>query len=219
MSEAPSFFRSSRFFLLLPIAFLSGLATFCYLKIRDLIRSNELVNHTHAVKSTLEMSFSLLKDAETGQRGYLLTRDTIFLQPFHSTIQKIDQVMNRLDSMVKDQPEQAQSLNRYHRQVYTRLGFLKYMIKETRVHPGMVDKAKVMQGKILMDSARSQISKMERSGDVLLHGQLTLLERETRLTPTFYITLVLCVIVLLAYWYWLIIQELTLSQRLHVPWK
>ncbi len=53
-----------------------------YISIQKLSNQAEWVNHTNVVIQKAEKAFSLLKDAESGQRGYLLTGSTIFLMPF-----------------------------------------------------------------------------------------------------------------------------------------
>jgi hypothetical protein len=44
-----------------------------YMGIQRLIEANRLVIHTHEVRETLEDVLSLLQDAETSQRGFVLT--------------------------------------------------------------------------------------------------------------------------------------------------
>ena len=53
-----------------------------YQKINQYNRSVDAVIHTNLVKSKIVAVFANLNDAQSGQRGYLLTRDTAFLQPF-----------------------------------------------------------------------------------------------------------------------------------------
>ena len=43
--------------------------------VREIATNVEWVSHTHEVLAKLEAALSSLKDAETGQRGYLLTGD------------------------------------------------------------------------------------------------------------------------------------------------
>ena len=50
-----------------------------YLNTRQLVYNNRLVQHTFQVISQLELTLSLLKDTETGQRGYLITHDPAYL--------------------------------------------------------------------------------------------------------------------------------------------
>ncbi len=52
-----------------------------YISIESLISSAERVNHTNLVIGELENTISATKDAETGQRGYLLTGRDEFLDP------------------------------------------------------------------------------------------------------------------------------------------
>ena len=63
----------------------SVLSWFC---IRNLLKSSELVDHSNLVATKLENVISSLKDAETGQRGYLLTGTTEYLQPYNGAQKK-----------------------------------------------------------------------------------------------------------------------------------
>ncbi|SHN07139.1 CHASE3 domain-containing protein [Chitinophaga sp. CF418] len=53
-----------------------------FFSIRNLLQSAFWVDHTNAVIYRLENTLSFMKDAETGQRGYLLTGDEDFLEPY-----------------------------------------------------------------------------------------------------------------------------------------
>ena len=56
-----------------------------YFSIINLLKSSEEVDKTSETIINLENVISALKDAETGQRGYLLTGDTRFLEPYQGT--------------------------------------------------------------------------------------------------------------------------------------
>ena len=58
------------------------LSIFSYYRFEQQKISSALVNQTYLVKLKLEEAFATLIDAEAGQRGYLLTRDSIFLKQF-----------------------------------------------------------------------------------------------------------------------------------------
>ena len=49
--------------------------------------------HTYEVLNSLDETVGLLSDAETGQRGYLLTGDEAYLEPYHTAIKSIDQTI------------------------------------------------------------------------------------------------------------------------------
>ena len=54
-----------------------------YLNTRTLGDGATLVTHTHEVLSALDDVFGYVKDAETGQRGYIITGDESYLEPYH----------------------------------------------------------------------------------------------------------------------------------------
>ena len=86
------------------VLFLVGLAAF-----RNLEQAQgygELVNHTTNVLLQSEETVSLIKDAETGVRGYLLTHDSRFLEPYSQSINTVFSAIRTLDSMTIDNDRQ-----------------------------------------------------------------------------------------------------------------
>src|SRR3954453_15436392 len=77
-------------------------SSFSYIRIEKLVTASDLVNHTHIVKLKLEQTLSYLKDAETGQRGYLLTKDSSFLQPFQGAFEKARLAVEEIDSLTSE---------------------------------------------------------------------------------------------------------------------
>jgi methyl-accepting chemotaxis protein len=66
----------------LPLVILLGVAGVAFWATAHLTDTAEAVAHTHEVIGDVEALMSLLKDAENGQRGYLLTDDKTFLRPY-----------------------------------------------------------------------------------------------------------------------------------------
>ncbi len=58
-----------------------------------------LVSHTNDVKISLSSILSALQDAETGQRGFLLTGDEKYLEPFVWSTAKLDDIMSNLKDL------------------------------------------------------------------------------------------------------------------------
>jgi len=52
----------------------------------------------------------LVVDAETGQRGYLITDDPVYLEPYQAATSEIDGRLARLDSLTKNSASQQQRL-------------------------------------------------------------------------------------------------------------
>lgn len=70
------------------------------------------VNHTHEVILTSEIFLGHIRDAETGQRGYLLTQDPKYLAPYHSGVQQAIEEFNVLLDLTQQSSEHKKSLKR-----------------------------------------------------------------------------------------------------------
>ena len=55
---------------------------FSWLSMVNLVDDAQMVAHTHEVLENLERIVSQLKDAETGQRGFVITGETHYLEPY-----------------------------------------------------------------------------------------------------------------------------------------
>ena len=70
----------------------------------------ENVEHTFKLISSLEVLLSKIKDAETGVRGYALTRDITFLEPYQNSNEICDSIYKTIDILTKDNPVQQYRL-------------------------------------------------------------------------------------------------------------
>ncbi len=68
------------------------------------------VSHTHEVLEDLESLLSLLKDVETGQRGYLLTGNSDFLKPYREAAPLVQKKRDHLREWIKDNDKQVATL-------------------------------------------------------------------------------------------------------------
>lgn len=65
------------------------------------------VERSHETRSQILSVFSLLQDAETGQRGYIITGDERFLQPYNEAEQRLAAQISRLERLYDTQPDQT----------------------------------------------------------------------------------------------------------------
>lgn len=73
-------------------------------------RSAALVAHTLTVKRQAYELLTLTLDAETGNRGYLITGDRAFLEPYTAATTQIADKVRLLKEMTRDNPRQTQIL-------------------------------------------------------------------------------------------------------------
>jgi len=64
------------------------------------------VRHTFEVQRELALARTLLTDAETGQRGFLLTLDDAYLEPNRQAIAALPGVLDKLKELTRDNPLQ-----------------------------------------------------------------------------------------------------------------
>jgi len=75
---------------------------------QTLVEQTRQVRHTWQVIGEGEATLSMVKDAETGQRGYLLTKDRAYLAPYEAALAGIRGHLVRLHELVGDNaPQQA----------------------------------------------------------------------------------------------------------------
>jgi adenylate cyclase len=120
-------------------------------------QGSELVQHTMEVESQLYRLLSFLEDAETGQRGYLLTGDEGFLAPYLSATAALDGQFKSLAALIAD-PGQRQALSTLTNLAKERLARLKEIIDRYRVGERDHALAMVRNGasKAVMDQAVSR---------------------------------------------------------------
>jgi len=94
----------------LPVLSLATLALILGLGLQDVQRSARMVDHSDLIISHANHLFKLMVDEETGLRGYLLTKDPVFLQPFHEADRQLDPEFAVLGNLVRQRPDQVSRL-------------------------------------------------------------------------------------------------------------
>jgi CHASE3 domain sensor protein len=90
----------------------------------ELVDSADLVTHSHKVKEAVFEVRSSLKDAETGQRGFLLTGEERYLEPYHEGVKAIDRYLQEARELTVDNPNQQKRLNALQPQITAKLAEL-----------------------------------------------------------------------------------------------
>ena len=122
---------TSRYALPLPIGTLIGLivailavlivALVSYRSLQGRTEAFDLVTHTLEVIQQLEVIASTAKDAETGQRGYLLTGDTPHLDLYNRARTNLPGMLAHLSELVSDNPAQLDQAARLRQLTQTRV--------------------------------------------------------------------------------------------------
>ena len=130
--------------------------------IKRLNANTALVTHTDAVLHRIGNVLSLLQDAETGQRGFLLTDKPGYLEPFEAATKALPTEMQGLADLVADNPEQTARLADVRRGAGAKLTELYRTIEAQKAESFDAARAIVMsdEGKAQMDSLRKALAQM-----------------------------------------------------------
>lgn len=182
----------------LTILFISSLAS--YISISNLIESSSLVSHSNTVISGVDEVISTLKDAETGQRGYLLTGNRDFLTPYNGAKEKALALLEDIDSETKENQSQQQNVKRLKQIIEKRLDVLENTIA-IRARGGNVSVAELLQGKEYMDKARDLGRSMKEEESRILELRTDELNKLAGFTPMLIILAAFLAILITIFFY------------------
>jgi PAS domain S-box-containing protein len=120
------------------------------------------VEHTYEVRDAIERVVGRLVDAETGYRGYLLTRDRAFLQPYEGVETDTPALLDRLHGIVADDPDQLDRARRLQTLADAKLREMRRVIERNDEGdpPGAVSAIAEGEGRRLMDEVRAVAAEM-----------------------------------------------------------
>ena len=122
------------------------------------------VQDTHTVISTLDTLLSYMRDAETGQRGFVITGNEDYLQPYHAARTAMKGEMSRLRDLIQDNNIQKERLPAVESQLADKFTEMDQAISVRR--EGGFDPARAVvltdRGKQMMGELRENLSAMKQ---------------------------------------------------------
>ncbi|MRX40142.1 PAS domain-containing protein [Flavobacterium sp. LC2016-23] len=205
MKWVPKFNSSNslRVIFVIAVFILLFLSSIAYKHNQDLNASSKLAMHTYEINIQLERLMSAIKDAETGQRGYIITRNNRFLSPYIYSRDKVNTSFITLKKLTADNPVQQENLRKLFKLIIQRFTSFENCFKYS--DPKTYDKRKLdnhmFGGRILMENIRFQVDKMNDIEKKYLDRRLKIYDQEISLSPVFSISLFLAALlfILLAY--------------------
>ena len=142
---------------------ISGIVS--YINIQTLDRDSEQVAHTHEVLLGLTQILSSMKDAETGQRGYVLTGRESYLQPYSDALGQIEERVLTVEDLTRDNPEQQRRIPPLKSHIAAKLHELNETILLRRNKGFETALAVVLDdnGRQDMDAIRAQVGAMQET--------------------------------------------------------
>ncbi|UST82698.1 response regulator [Pseudomonas siliginis] len=157
------------------------------------------VEHTDRVINNANEAVKLTVDLETGMRGYLLSGDEHFLDPYEVAKPRIDVALNTLLELTADNPVQTDRLRRLQALQVEWANYAQSMIDLQRSSGDYRGAVKAGRGKRLTDEIRKQFEDVIETEQVLRATRNEDVRRTTIWSITLYLIFIVGISGLLAY--------------------
>jgi methyl-accepting chemotaxis protein len=149
-----------------------------YINTENLISDSKWVTHSNKVKKEISSILSTMKDAETGQRGYIINGDENFLEPYTEAIDSIHIQISSLKHLIIDNELQTRRLDKVNTIIGTKLISMDKNIQNRRNRGFDVAAAGVEKKN--MDEIRILLAEMTYEEDRLLVERTAKMEATNR---------------------------------------
>lgn len=172
MGDSWTFGRKLAFGFSIAALALLVIAIFGYQTTQHLVENDRWVTHTTSVREGLARLVSTLTDAETGQRGYVITGKDSFLEPYTRAIAEIDHNYTELRTLTADNATQQARLDSLRPLIDEKIQELKRSIDLRQTEGFGPAEALISSGdgKRAMDAVRGLVAEMDRT-ELELLGQ------------------------------------------------
>ncbi len=165
-------FWSPRLLVLLVVCvlLLIAAAMFTMRSLATVSAGNAWLVHTQRVRLELGRVLQLLTDIETAERGYVVSRDGQFLEPYEAALPVLPAELSRLKELIADNPAQLSALARLEALAQERAALAQQAIALAQGGDFAAARALVTtaSGKRSMDAARDLLSQMQGEEERLL---------------------------------------------------
>jgi len=141
-----------------------------YRSTEHLVENERWVSHTHEVRTKLADLVSVIKDAETGQRGFVITADEAFLEPYRAALPEIAKLFSALRGLTADNDSQQRRLAALQPLLDSKLAVLKagVELRRTQGFDATVKLVAAGEGRSMMEQIRRLVSEMDDAESGLL---------------------------------------------------
>lgn len=161
------FVRSTLLFLLIGTAILVGIVVATFGLVERTQTTFEYILQERNIRRMAADLMQKLTDAETGQRGFVITRNELFLQPYESAVGEIREEVDRLAAAVADRPVKAVQMDRLRDRIRGKLAEMGQAINLVRSgeQAQAVELIQSDVGRELMDDIRSMLDQFKELSD------------------------------------------------------
>jgi PAS domain S-box-containing protein len=162
--------RKVRFGFAFALTCLGVVAIISYMSVMRLNEHTAWVEHTHEVLSSLELLLAAVTDSETAERGFVITGDDKYLDPYRQSSQVVAVRLKRLRELTADSALQRERMDRVEPLVTDRISNLRAVIELRTTEGFAAAQSEIMagKGKQFHDRIRVLIDEMKGTEESLL---------------------------------------------------
>lgn len=179
---------------------LIAIGIFSYRNSEEFIDTNKRVNHTHEVLNEFDQFFSATLDIESAERGFVITGNEAFLEPFNNARIAINEHLNKVKSLTLNNPVQQKNIELLQKQIELKEKHLNEIID---IRKKDFEKAKEIissgKGKQIQDDIRRIVDGCKDiEGKLLVEREKASYEDESKFNSIFIFLLIVITLVLLS---------------------
>ncbi|HEY3927799.1 MAG TPA: CHASE3 domain-containing protein [Candidatus Koribacter sp.] len=146
------------------------IGSFSYFTAGKLIETSSMVTHTHEVLEAKNDVLTGLKDAETGQRGFLITGESRYLEPYNNAVRVLPEKIALIRQLTSDNANQQRRIAELDPLVHAKLAELEETIDLRRQRGFEPARQLVLtdRGKQVMDAIRGKLDEIDSEERSLL---------------------------------------------------
>jgi PAS domain S-box-containing protein len=154
----------------LVVLLIIGTAILSAYNVHRLRNDAQLVDHTHEAIATLEAVIETVRDAESGQRGYIITGNRELIDPYLNAPAIAEDFVERVEDLTRDNPAQRARIRKLRELVRSRLDtlFANVKLRDEDGFDAASEAIATNRGKVQMDALRDHINVMQTAERSLL---------------------------------------------------
>lgn len=185
-----------------------------YSSIRNLMDQSAWVDHTDSVLLKVDRVQSILRNAESGQRGYLLTGDTAFLSALNNAQSQIGMAVDSIQEMTADNPVQGTNIKELRAVVFAPLPLMQKTVQQ-KAENNLFNPDDLVRSRAAMADARNVLSRMSDEERRLMVGRVANVRKYSAYTPVLIVVAALLSILITIFFYGRVHKDFNERQGLY----
>lgn len=199
------------------VVVLAVVATVSFRNSEKFIDTNKWVNHTHEVINEFDLIMAYTVDLETGMRGYVITGNTAFLDPYREARANLDNHLVKVKKLTEDNPAQQANIDLLSKVIAESRGYMEEVIQLRQSDYALAQKSIADgKGKDLQDQVRRTIAVCKQMEQTLLNQRSASSEEDSKNFNSIFIFLLVIITVVLVAIYFIINSNLNALKKVEL---